>query len=280
MLQHLGAPLFTPESARRILEGERRISLDLGLSTKSILVERNMLTLPNGEFFSLIDLEKIASKSDSVFTFLEGKFLQVAISNGRYYKLVPTDGAPTLEIDGIRMHKTKDIKPEEDAQAKITALELTKGKVLDTCTGLGYTAIASLRKGAELVISVERYWETLQIAVINPWSQTLFTSSRIHLLLGDSYSMVDAFPNRIFDYVVHDPPRLSHAGHLYSKDFYSKLYRVLRERGKIIHYVGAPGSKYRRVDLRKGVIQRLRQVGFQNIRHIPEILSIIGYRGK
>ena len=239
-----------------------------------------MVTLPNGDIVSLIDLEKIANKSDSVFTFFEGKFLQVAISNGRYYKLVPTDGAPTLEIDGIRMHRTKDIKPEEDAKAKVAALELTKGKVLDTCTGLGYTAIASLRKGAELVISVEKYWETLQIAVVNPWSKTLFTSSRTHLMLGDSFTILDIFPNRFFDYIVHDPPRLSHAGHLYSKDFYSKLYRVLRKRGKIIHYVGTPGSKYRRVDLRKGVIQRLRLVGFQNLQHIPETLSIVGYRRK
>ena len=38
----------------------------------------------------------------------------------KYYKLEPIENtAPTLEIDGIRMHRTKHMTPLEDARRKV-----------------------------------------------------------------------------------------------------------------------------------------------------------------
>src|ERR1043165_4916485 len=56
-------------------------------------------------------------------------------------KLVPTDwGAPTFEIDGIKMLPTARVSPYADAERKV-ALVAPRGKsVLDTCGGLGYFA--------------------------------------------------------------------------------------------------------------------------------------------
>jgi len=77
-------------------------------------------------------------------------------------------------------------------------------------------------------------------------------------------TILDALPQGFFDYVVHDPPRLTHAGHLYGMEFYAKLFRILRRGGKLFHYTGEPGSRRRRIDLRRGVMHRLRQAGFEN----------------
>ncbi|MFW9852735.1 MAG: SAM-dependent methyltransferase, partial [Candidatus Thorarchaeota archaeon] len=50
---------------------------------------------------------------------------------------------------------------------------------------------------------------------------------------------------------------------LYSIEFYIDLYRILRKGGRLLHYVGNPGSKYRGKDFVKGVQNRLKDVGFQ-----------------
>jgi predicted methyltransferase len=86
--------------------------------------------------------------------------------------------------------------------------------------------------------------------------------------------MVDALPIGFFDWVIHDPPRLTHAGALYSKEFYAKLYRVMAEDGRLFHYTGEPGSKYRGVDLQRGVQGRLRAVGFRRTVYHPDIMGI------
>jgi len=155
----------------------------------------------------------------------------------------------------------------------LVALGLKKGRVLDTCTGLGYTAIGALARGAEIVVSVEREPPVIRVAEMNPWSRCLF-GGEIILLLGDSYQIVDALPTEFFDWVIHDPPRLTHAGSLYSEEFYSRLYRVMAEDGRLFHYTGEPGSKYRRVDLQRGVQRRLRAAGFRGAEYHPNVMGI------
>ena len=71
-----------------------------------------------------------------------------ATSGKHFYKLAKTGGAPTLEIDGIRMHRTKDTTPDRMRWKKSKILGLRHGKVLDTCMGLGYTAIQADEYGA------------------------------------------------------------------------------------------------------------------------------------
>ncbi len=267
--------LITPDVAKRILDGEERVSLDLGLSDTELSTDDQGVLLPDGSSVDFNHLEEIAGKSESVFFSRDGDVFQVAISDGHFYKLVPTDGAPTLEVDGVRMHRTVGVTPDVDARLKLEALGVRGGRVLDTCTGLGYTALACLDAGGDLVVSVELRPEVLRIAGVNPWSRVLFSDERVHLLLGDAYHAVEVFPAGFFDYIVHDPPRFSHAGHLYGGEFYAKLFRVLREGGRIFHYTGEPGSRYRRVDLRRGVMRRLRQAGFTDAAYDREIFGVV-----
>ncbi len=61
-------------------------------------------------------------------------------------KLVPTEwGAPTFEIDGIKMLPTLQVSPFEDAARKVALIEPRGKVVLDTCGGLGIS-----RRGAWL----------------------------------------------------------------------------------------------------------------------------------
>ena len=267
--------LITPDVARSILDGEESVSLDLGLSEVALACEGERAVLPDGSTVSLGDLEVIAGRQGAAFFPRDGEVFQVAISDGHFYKLVPTDGAPTLEVDGVRMHRTVGVTPDIDARMKLEALGVRGGRVLDTCTGLGYTALAGLEGGGDLVVSVELRHEVLRIAAVNPWSQGLFADERVHLLLGDAFDVIEAFPVGFFDYVVHDPPRFSHAGHLYSGEFYDRLFRVLREGGRVFHYTGEPGSRYRRVDLRRGVMRRLRQAGFTGAEYVREVFGVV-----
>lgn len=269
-------PLLTGAAAKRILEGDSSVSLDLGLSRVDVLVEEGHARLPDGSVVGFSDLERIRGRGDAVFFPGDGGLFQVALSDGHFYKLVPTEGAPTLEIDGIRMHRTKGTTPEVDAREKVEALGIRGGRVLDTCTGLGYTALAALGRGGVLVVSVELRPEVLRIAGMNPWSRGLFSDGRVHLLVGDAFDLVGALPEGFFDHVVHDPPRFARAGHLYGAEFYARMRRVLRDGGRLFHYTGEPGSRYRRIDLRRGVMRRLGEAGFRRLRYDAGTLGVVG----
>jgi hypothetical protein len=267
-------PLITPRTAKKILRGEDKISLDLGKTKTEIEIKREEVILSDKFSITFEDLRKISNRDNIVFFVEESGVFSVAISGRHFYKLVPTEGAPTIEIDGIRMHRSKYVKPERDTESKLEVLDLNYGRVLDTCTGLGYTATHSLERGAEFVITIELDVNVLKIAKMNPWSKTLFTSSYIHKLLGDSYFLINTFPPNFFDYIIHDPPRFSLAGELYSGQFYAFLYRILKARGKLFHYTGEPGSRYRKINIRRGVIQRLRRAGFKSLKYYPDALGV------
>ena len=260
-------PLFTAEVAERILRGENRVSLDLGLTEITLTSQGDSVVFPEGSKVELESLRGILKRRDTVFMFLGSELHPVALSNGHYYKLVPTSGAPTLEIDGIRMHRTKDTTPEGDARKKIRALGIRGGRVLEIGTGLGYTAQAALDSGAVSVVSVELSPAVLKIALVNPWSCRIFTDERMHIILGEAYEVLGSFCLGVFDYIIHDPPRLSLAGHLYGTSFYAELFNVLKEGGRLFHYIGEPGSRYRGRNLRESVMNRLRRVGFARVRY-------------
>jgi uncharacterized protein len=86
-------------------------------------------------------------------------------------KLVPTEwGAPTFEIDGIKMLPTSRVSPYEDARHKVALIE-PKGKIiLDTCGGLGYFAAWCLQGRAQRVLSYEKNPDVLWLRSLNPWS--------------------------------------------------------------------------------------------------------------
>jgi predicted methyltransferase len=267
-------PVFTSVTAEQLLRGEKQVSLDLGLSEKEIEKTDKGILLPNREFISYRDLKKISEKEGAVFFVENGEVFQVAVHHDGFLKLLPTEGAPTLEINGVRMHRTAGTTPDADSRLKIELLGIDGGCVLDTCTGLGYTALDALRLGGDLVVSVEIREAVLQIAELNPWSSGIFDDIHVSLVLGNSADLVKGFPNDFFDYVVHDPPLFSHAGYLYASTFYQELYRVMCPKGRLFHYTGEPGSR-RGLNLPRGVMKRLRESGFIKLAWEKEALGIV-----
>jgi predicted methyltransferase len=274
-------PLLFSQNAIKLIEawknGKNRveISFDLGLSKTQVELSRDGVLI--NEF--LIDWITITTISrdlnDNIYV-LEGESIKKLswYSNKHFYKLklVKPDTAPTLEISGIHMHRVKDVTPWEDSVLKVKYLNIAaNAKVLDICTGLGYTAILSLKKGAGQVISIEKDINVLRMAEYNPWSQEL-ENKNISIFLGDAFEVLREFDNSSFNGIIHDPPRFSLAGNLYSLSFYHELYRVLKPEGILIHYVGLP--RFRRgVDFTSGVLKRLREVGFK-VNRIKEIQGV------
>jgi predicted methyltransferase len=239
------------------------IDFDLGFTQKEVILRENEIEVDN-LIFPLELIEQIAKKQ-AVFELSEPPKI-IAFYDERYYKLEPIENsAPTLEIDGIRMHRTKMVSPLQDAENKVmTAGIQTNDEVLDICTGLGYTAISAMDVGAR-VTTIEKDPNVIEIAKYNPYSRILFEESaknKIKLIMNDACKQIKSFEEESFDIILHDPPRFSLAGELYSKEFYRDLYRILRKGGRLLHYVGNPGSKYRGKDFVKGVQNRLTDVGF------------------
>jgi len=193
----------------------------------------------------------------------------------KFYKLVKTKTWPTLEISGIHMHRIKGVDPKLDSILKVKSLGIIYGKILDTCTGLGYTAILAARKRkVEKVFTIEKDENVIKIAKLNPFSKELFENPKICLIEGDVFQEIKKFPDKFFDFIIHDPPRISLAPELYSKEFYSQLFRVLKNSGKIFHYVGKAG-KIQGKNYLKGIIERLRKVGFKKIKKVEYALGLL-----
>ncbi len=167
--------------------------------------------------------------------------------------------------------------PIEDAISKVRALGVRPGsRVLEVGTGLGYTTLAALRAGASQVVTVEVDENVLWVAERNPWSWHL-ASDRVVLLLGDATEVLPQLRGP-FDYIVHDPPRLtSLTGPLYGSALYEELFRLLRPGGSLFHYTGEPGRARGRA-LWAGVASRLREVGFEDVRYVRDAQGVVARR--
>lgn len=159
------------------------------------------------------------------------------------------------------MHRMQGTTPDREAKDKVRALRIRGGRVLDTCAGLGYSAIAAAEAGAH-VLAIEVDPGVVAVARTNPASAALFEHPSIALVLADSLELVAAVPDGAFAAILHDPPTLSRAGDLYSGAFYRELFRVLAWRGQLFHYTGEPGAARGR-DVVSGVVRRLEQAGFR-----------------
>lgn len=246
------------------MRGDKRVSLDLGLTES-----------PAPELDADL-LKGIAADEGNVYFCRDGEWFKAALRARHFYKLLPTrEGhAPTHCIDGIRMHLMKDTTPDENAEAITSSAGVKKGdRVLDVCTGLGYTAIAARRRGAS-VISIEVDENVLELARINPWSRDLF-SPGINLIVGDAAEEVKKLPDSSFDVVIHDPPRLALAGELYGAVFYKELFRVACKGARLVHYIGGPGSRHRGKDVAGGAVSRLKSIGWQRVVGVKRIQSVL-----
>ncbi len=167
----------------------------------------------------------------------------------------------TLDINGIHMHRVKGISPLKDAWLKVEAAKVKKGHiVLDTCTGLGYTALESLKRGAR-VVTVEIDPDVIWIARHNPYSRGL-ANDNVTIIRGNILDVIRVFPDDSFDEIIHDPPRLTKkTGDLYGAEFYKELLRVLKPGGLLFHYTGHP-KRTRGVRLMSITMSRLSDIGF------------------
>jgi len=272
---------LTFREARILLlsRGEVRVNLDLRKTNRShvVLVREDKVVFPDGSEVKKDILKRIAKDENTVYFLSKGQLYKAAIAADGFYKLVPTI-PPTIEINGIRMHRTKDTNPLKDTRSKVEAVKPREGEfVLDTCMGLGYTAIESAKRGA-YVITIEKDPNVIELAQLNPWSREVFTSQNIQLIQGDAFEVIKRFNDKSFDAIIHDPPRFSLAGHLYSEEFYAELFRVLKPKGRLFHYVGNPGKKYRKKDLQRGVMERLRGVGFKGVKRVEEALGVVALK--
>ena len=252
------------------------ISPDLNLSRAILELGDESVTLA-GKTFTLDELKKIAGKLSGIILVKNDETEKLEFFAGKYYKLRPTaDSAPTVEIDGIRMHRTKTVGPWEDSRRKVQYAVKPGDAVLDTCSGLGYTAILSVKKGADAVVTCEKDPHILQIRRNNPHSAGL-SDANITVLQGDVFDLIKDFAAGQFDSVIHDPPRFSLAGDLYGSEFYHQLSRVMKSRGRLFHYIGDPYSKGRGRKFADGILSRLESAGFKPV-HKPEDLGVFALK--
>ena len=200
-------------------------------------------------------------------------FTPVARFGSSLIKLVPTEwGAPTFEIDGIKMLPTANVSPYEDARQKVAMIEPRGKRVLDTCGGLGYFAAWCVESGAAHVTSFEKNVDVLWLREVNPWSPKASAALTLHH--GDIAERIASLADRSCDAILHDPPRFGIAGELYSQQFYDHLARVLIRRGKLFHYTGTPNKLTSGRDVPNEVATRLRRAGFSTELRGDGVLAI------
>lgn len=251
------------------------VSPDLGLTRVRATLTAEGVSFPGGDLAPWPAVEEIDQAKNNCFTLSEGEPSKVMVfsdTTNRLVSLFPTTGAPTMLIGGIPMHRIKDTDPHRDTLEKLKSIKPLVGQVLDTHTGLGYTAIEAART-ADHVLTVEIDPTVLQVARQNPWSQALFDNPRIGQRLGDCFDVVQELPDSSFDRIIHDPPAFALAGHVYGRDFYAELCRVLRRKGRLFHYIGNPDSPSGR-SVTQGVVRRLKEAGFQRVAPQPRAFGV------
>ena len=254
------------------------LSLDLGLTTDQVHLGPTGIILPDGHPLAWEVIHEIAKSESTCFEVVDGEAIKIQAYSeelSRFYSLMPTAGAPTLLVSGIAMHRIKGIDPHQDTLRKIRALGSLRDAILDTCTGLGYTAVEAART-AEHVVTIELDPTILEIARKNPWSRSLFQNPRIQQIVGDTFEILPGLDGDSFSRIVHDPPVFSLAGELYSAACYRELHRVLQRGGRMYHDIGDLSSRSGR-NVVRGVVRRLKEAGFSRVVRRPEAFGVVAY---
>lgn len=250
-----------------------RLSTDLNLSEQDFAINAQSLVLDADNQLSIDTLKGIVKKTQRIYLCRDGAMTPLEDRSTGYYKLVPTAGAPLLEISGVKMHISKGTDPFTSA-SEMAQQAVRKGdKVLDCCSGLGYAAIAAHRLGASEVLSIELSPEVMGLRALNPWSNDLKQAGIVQRQ-GSSYELISTLPAASFDSVIHDPPRFSLAGELYSEEFYREIFRVLRRDGRLFHYTGNPHVVKKGSSFVDGVIHRLKAAGFKNVQRVEHLMGV------
>jgi uncharacterized protein len=271
------------ELLRALAQGKEalRVSSDLGLTKELVAVRPEGVRFEGGELLSWDDARSAVKDKRKCFLLEGSELVEIRLfseSTGWVRSLSPTSGAPTMLVSGFPMHRVKDVDPMADTLAKIEAASPIHGRVLDTATGLGYTAIQAAKKADE-VITIELDPGSIEIARHNPWSSQLFENKKIKQIIGDAFEEVPKLPAGHFSVIIHDPPTIQLAGDLYSSEFYLELKRVLSRRGRLFHYIGDPNSGHGH-KLTQGVMRRLSEAGFAKVERKPEAFGVLAYAGR
>ena len=237
-------------------------SLDLGLSNDSVSLAADAWRWCTQSYPYPPRL-----KDRTIYHWDGDEFAPAARFADSLIKLVPTEwGAPTFEIDGIKMLPTSKESPFEDARRKVALIEPRDKIVLDTCGGLGYFAACCLEAGVARVHSFEKNRDVLWLRTLNPWSpdpDAGSSSGRLQLEHADVVQAITQVADASIDALLHDPPRFGIAGELYSQAFYDQLARVLRRGGRLFHYTGRPNQLTSGRDVPREVAKRLEKAGFK-----------------
>ena len=277
-LPRVAGPLLTLDVHEALLaaahDGHAQVqcSLDLQRTQSMVEVSRDHWRW-NAVPYPFLDTCK-----DRTIYFWGGTAFQTAARfSGSLIKLVPTQwGAPTFEIDGIKMLPSAQVSSFEDAQRKVALVQPRGKAILDTCGGLGYFAARCLTDGARQVVSYEKNPDVIWLRTLNPWSPESGPQrdARYELEIGDVATKVTALAEESFDAALHDPPRFGIAGELYSQRFYDELARVLKRKGRLFHYTGTPNKLTSGRDVPNEVANRLRRAGFTTELKLDGVLAI------
>ncbi len=271
--------------ARPLLEMHKRgqttvlTSLDLGISHTSVTLSTEGVSFATGEHLDWTSVEKISQSEVNCYIINDNEMQAIqsfSQATSRLCSLFPTQGAPSMLIAGFIMHRVKEVDPWQHAQRMIAAIAPIRGSVLDTTTGLGYTAILAAHEAHD-VTTIELDPSVQTIAQFNPWSQELFINPKITQVMGDAYEVVPPLTSESFDLIVHDPPTLKLAGLLYSGIFYRELYRVLKRGGRLFHYIGDLNSKTGS-GVMHGAVRRLQEAGFTRVTRHTEAYGVVAYK--
>jgi len=266
-LPHYSGPLLTRPLAEALLAAR-----DAGATTWTGSLD---LGRSNGEALLAADWEWRGQRypyphklKDRTIHYWDGnEFAPVSRFSGSLIKLVPTEwGAPTFEIDGIKMLPTSKESPVDDARRKVALVEPRGKVVLDTCGGLGYFAACCLESGVARILSFEKNADVLWLRTLNPWSpdpDAPAAADRLQLTHADVSQAIAQIATASVDALLHDPPRFGIAGELYSQAFYDQLARVLRKGGRLFHYTGTPNKLTSGRDVPREVAKRLEKAGFR-----------------
>ena len=251
-------PLLTRKVHDALRAGTQTVecSLDLNRSRTSVEVDAAGWA-SQGRRYPYLE----SCKERTIYHWAGAVFQPVARFTNSLTKLVPTRwGPPTFEIDGIKMLPTAHVSPYADAERKVGLIQPQGKVILDTCGGLGYFAAWCLLGRAKQVLSFEKSADVIWLRSLNPWSPA--PGAGLTLTHGDIVEQIALLPDASMDAVLHDPPRFGIAGELYSQLFYDQLARVLRRKGKLFHYTGAPNKLTSGRHVPNEVAKRLRRAGF------------------
>ena len=281
-MPHYSGPLLTRETATALQRAADAGapswagSLDLGRSEEDVGLSAD------GFIFRGQSYPWPGKVKDRTLYYWDGEeFLPISRFSASLIKLVPTEwGAPTFEIDGIKMLPSAKLSPFDDARRKVELIAPAGKTVLDTCGGLGYFAACCLDAGVVQIRSFEKNPDVLWLRTRNPWSpdpDAAGSGGRLQLAQGDVSEEIAALPSNSVDAILHDPPRFGIAGELYSQVFYDQLARVIRSGGKLFHYTGAPNKLTSGRDVPREVAKRLEKAGFKAEPALDGVLAT--YRG-